>query len=404
MFIRRLALIASALAVLGIGWRFWPADRPRDIQTPTAPSVNPIASTAQSPRPVSQAAAPDVKGRPLSDHERRWAERERAWCATGRSLAVRATGSAQELARAVDEHAEQSSEAYEELRLEWERRLRARPEPLSQASADLLWLMRSPGDAPEAALARLRDLAERTGDPALTGLAAQAHCSREAPECAGLLTLWLELEPGHLSALALMLREPNPTPAALQSQLERLLQARGRLDPRAAFLRQLETVEPSWSPGLRRQALMGVTGFYDALYANPSWAAVLRHCRTARPECEPVAEHLWPQARSLMEQVYVIAMVRARRPHSEVWQARARELEALHQWISDQSDGMLVNGLDEEMRCVSRSIAFDWVRGAALVGSATTIRAAAPKDPETLRSLSERFRSVQKRSMLDLQK
>lgn len=340
-----------------------------------------------------------------------WAERDRRWCELGQRIdwqqqppdapSVDMMAVQFELGRQLDS-------AMPELWSEWERRLRARSDPLSQAQAERLRLHRDPEQAAGSA-ARLRDLAERTGDAQIAGLWAQWACRHEVAECRVAGDLWRALAPASLRAFLLRSVHPWPADAELRDWLARIPMSTGTEDPTGAMVRRLFDDDGAIGPGLRRATRSTVLTELQAMLMGSEAAWLVKACgrrsipTVYRSLCEPAAEHLWRELRgSLLDERLILAAVRAipeRQPH---WQARARAAEARRQWLETEHVAKAIEDAVLAPACLTSSFVDDFLRLRFQLGEVGGIAAQMPKNPQAVKALSEAFRRRAKRSLLDL--
>lgn len=302
----------------------------------------------------------------------------------------------------------QMDSAMPEIWSEWERRLRARSDPLSQAQAERLRLHRNPEQASGSA-ARLRDLAERTGDAQIVGLWAQWACANGAAECRQASDLWRSRAPENLRAQLLRATRPWPTDGELRDWLTGLPKSTAAENPTEAMVRRLFDEEVAIGPGLRRVTLSTAVMELHGAVVGTEMGWLVRTCgrrgtsAVYRDLCEPVAEHLWQVLRGdVLEEGLILAVVRSTPERNSHWQARARAVEARLQWLATESSAKGMEDVILSPACRPDSFLHDSLRLRFQLGQVRGLDAQMPKDPQALHALSEAFRRGNKHGLLDL--
>ncbi|MBH9577807.1 hypothetical protein [Inhella proteolytica] len=368
------------------------------LGTPPPPAIGPARLVT---RPATAPAEPQSR-------EARWRARGQAWCANGQALlAAQAQGQASAALITVAEQWQAEQErAAQDLTREWEQLLRARPDPPSQATADVLWLLNHPGHDRSGAHARLQALAERTRDPYVVGLSAHTLCKTSEPGCEALAALWIEVEPSNLQALQLRPPGAHAAPEVVERYARALFRGTQSVDPRIEYLRRLAALDPAPGPGLQRSSQVFILIGMRAAFVAPHWSSLIRHCRervtSAGLDCGALAEHLWKhQRQDLLDEALLLALARTARPVPEHWKDRARDTEARMAWMNGDFLGESTAWIEQEARCHPNSAGAAWLQQLLAEGESRAVDARMPTSTAQRNALSHKYRQQRGRGLLE---
>lgn len=356
------------------------------------------------PQPANAALAAEAPPA-IDTKEANWRQRDAAWCAEGAKLPTDLK--AQEKPAMKDLMARQG----QALSLEGDRywaellyKLRARPDPASQAMADFVQRDAEPG-----ARARLIDRALRTDDAFVAALGAQAECTGASPCERVAAHRWQALEPDNIEAWLIDPPHEQADARVWDAYVERLLTKPHGNTHQAELLQRLWDLDGELGPGLRRAArdqhLIEIEAWW---IVHGPWKDLFAQCRAAAPDgprrqrCQGLAHLLWKaQPLSNLRRTLTLALAGAAGLHDGRWMQRAHETEAVRQW--QEADGF-VNVIEEliaEQRCPVRSPISSRRRDKMLLGEFEVGLRELRANGADLDALAQQFRARRGAGLLD---